>query len=163
MKVAFLDRDGTINRDYPDAEWAVVAEPELLEGALVGMKSILKKGYEIIIVTNQYTIGEGFITQGQYEDFNDKLLDTLAKNGVSVLDVFYCPHARRDNCDCCKPRTGMIAQAISKYPDIDMSQSFMCGDSAADMKCAYEAGLRFIGIGIGEQQIRDLSEIHMIV
>jgi len=163
MKIAFLDRDGTINRDYPDAEWAAITEPELLDGAIGGMKYILEKGYKIIIITNQYTIGEGIISQDQYDKFNERLLAVLNQNGITVLDVFYCPHARWAGCDCCKPKPGMITRAMAKYPDINLDNSFMCGDSSADMAFAKAAGLRFIGINIGECRIDNLSELRRYV
>lgn len=160
MKIAFLDRDGTINRDYADAEWRNISEPEILVGSFEGMRSIIEKGYEIIIVTNQYIIDEGIITEEQYISFTEKLLDILSKNNISVLNIFHCPHARPFICDCGKPGTGMIRQALRKYPDIDISQSFMCGDSESDRICAENAGLRFIGINRGETRIRNLSEIN---
>lgn len=163
MKIAFLDRDGTINRDYPDEEWTFIAEPEILDGALDGMRYLLDKGYEIIIVTNQYTIGEGFISHEQYERFHKKLLGILSRNRISVLDTFYCSHSRAANCNCCKPRTGLIEQALKKYPDIDISESFMCGDSASDMMCAKSAGLRFIGIKTGDIHIDNLSELNRYI
>ena len=112
MKVAFLDRDGTINRDYPDHIWSQIQSPEILPGAIQGMKYLKEKGYKIIIITNQYTIGEGFISLKQYHDFNEQLLILLEENDISILDVFYCPHSRKEQCDCCKPKNGLIKQAL---------------------------------------------------
>ncbi|MBQ4090141.1 MAG: HAD-IIIA family hydrolase [Clostridia bacterium] len=160
MKIAFLDRDGTINRDYPDAQWSTISEPEILDGVLEGMKHILRCGYKIIIVTNQYTIGEGYISIGQYYTFHKKLLDILENNGISVLDTFYCPHDRSADCDCCKPKTGLIHQAFAKYPDIDIGSSFMCGDSTSDMLCALNVGLKFYGINIGDHAIKSLADLY---
>ena len=59
MKVAFLDRDGTIVRDYPDDEWKRKTVPEVLDGAIEGMQLLNQLGYAIIIVTNQYIIKIG--------------------------------------------------------------------------------------------------------
>lgn len=159
MKIAFLDRDGTINADYHDNEWRNVEHPELLDKTIDGLKYIIKKGYNIIIITNQYIIGEKIITHDMYEQFNSELLYMLNKNYIDILDIFYCPHSRKDNCDCCKPKTGLIKQALSKYPEIDISNSFMCGDSKSDMECAKNAGLDFYGINIGDKQIKNLSEL----
>ena len=159
MKIAFLDRDGTINKDYPDAEWTQIEDPEILPGAIEGMRELLARGYEIIIITNQYTIGEGYISLEQYQRFTGKLLQILEENSVRILDIFYCPHARNANCDCCKPRTGLIKQAIAKYPHINLSESFMCGDSVNDLECAKQMGLPFYGIGIGESQVENLVDL----
>ena len=163
MKCAFLDRDGTINRDYPDEEWQQINEPVILPGSIQGLKYISQQGYEIIIVTNQYTIGEGIISLDQYNDFTNKLLFKFSENGIKIKDIFYCPHPRYDNCDCCKPKTGLIKQALSKYPNIDISKSFMCGDSSNDMQCAESIGLRFFGINIGMHPISSLQELNEFI
>ena len=118
MKVAFLDRDGTINLDYPDMEWKKVENPVLLDGSITGMKYLRKQGFEIIIVSNQYIIGEGIITFEQFNRFHNQLLELLAINHIKVLDSFICPHARVDHCKCCKPEAGLILQAVEKYPNI---------------------------------------------
>ena len=163
MKCAFLDRDGTINRDYPDEEWQQIKSPEILPGSIQGLKYILKQGYEIIIVTNQYTIGEGIISLDQYNDFTNKLLLKLSENGIEIKDVLYCPHSRKENCDCCKPKTGLIKQALAKYPSIDLSKSFMCGDSVSDMRCAEQLGLKFFGINMGTHMIESLQDLDELI
>ena len=140
MKCAFLDRDGTINRDYPDEEWQQIKEPVILPGSIQGLKYISQQGYEIIIVTNQYTIGEGIISLDQYNDFTNKLLLKLSENGIKIKDIFYCPH-----------------------PSIDLSSSFMCGDSSNDMQCAESIGLRFFGINIGMHPISSLQELNEFI
>lgn len=148
VKVAFLDRDGTINRDYPDDEWRNIRAPELLDGAAEAMRHLMALGYRIIIITNQYIIGEGFISLEQYESFTQRLLAELEARGVNVLDVFYCPHRRDSGCGCCKPMPGMVRAACEKYPQIDLAQSFFAGDSVADMQMAQACGLRFYGINL---------------
>ena len=69
MKIAFLDRDGTINRDYPDLCWSQVKKPEILEGAIEAMNKFIIAGYKIIIITNQYIIGDGIISLSDYQSF----------------------------------------------------------------------------------------------
>ncbi len=159
MKIAFLDRDGTINRHYPDNKWRTVTEPEILKGSIEGMRYIIEKGYRIIIITNQYIIEEGIISTDQYSAFTAKLIDILNSSGIPILDIFHCPHARPFKCACGKPGTGMIQQALDRYPEIDISHSFMCGDSDSDRLCAENSGLKFIGINRGERSISNLSEI----
>jgi len=167
MKIAFFDRDGTIALDYPDSEWTSIENPVLMPYAVEALKHISDIGYQIIIITNQYIIGEGYITKKQYEDYNQKLLNILDENGISVLDVFYCPHARQENCDCCKPKTGMIEKAVKKYPNINLSESFIVGDSLSDIEMAQALGLFAYGIGIdfnyGKykriESLRELKEV----
>lgn len=146
MLTAFFDRDGTIARDYPDEVWPTVTEVELMPGAIVAMRFLRKKGYEIIIVTNQYIIEEGWITQNQYEAYNEKLLCVLNDEGIEIKDVFYCPHARTASCTCRKPGAGMIEAALRKYPDIDMTKAFMVGDSECDIGLAKNLNIPVFGI-----------------
>ena len=100
MKIAFLDRDGTINKDYPDHEWTNVKEPELLEGSIKGIQNLLELGYQIINVTNQYIINDGIISLDDYHHFTENLIRIFEDNDIHVLDIFYCPHNDFDQCYC---------------------------------------------------------------
>ena len=157
MKIAFVDRDGTIVRDYPDHEWSRITRPEFLPGSLAALQNFAENGYQIIIVTNQYLIDEGFITQQQYQQFTQSMLDTIAAATINLLDVFSCPHARDNECQCCKPKPGMIEQALEKYPNIDLEQSFIVGDSACDAKLASRLDMRFYGIGLESNHLKALT------
>lgn len=148
MKAAFLDRDGTIIADYPDEEWRDKQTPVLLPGAAQALRFLQKRGYKLIVVTNQYLIGEGIITFAAYEAFHAAFVHMLVQNGVELTDVFFCPHARNENCRCCKPKPGMLLDAFNKYPEIDRQQSFFAGDSESDRLLAEAAGLRFFGINL---------------
>jgi D-glycero-D-manno-heptose 1,7-bisphosphate phosphatase len=147
MKVAFLDRDGTIVSDYPDDFWHTVREPEFLPGAIEALAALRHKGYQIIIVSNQYLIDEGLITQEQYDTFSARMLKVLATHGIQVLDIFYCPHRRDSGYACMKPKPGMIEAALTRHPSIDLSQSFLAGDSPCDVELAERIGLRAFSIG----------------
>ena len=112
MKVAFLDRDGTIIKDYRDYEWRNVYEPEFLEGSLEALKIIREKGFQIIIITNQYIINDGIITLSQYRKFTERVLQFVNGYGVEIKDIFHCPHSIKENCNCSKPKTGLIDKAL---------------------------------------------------
>ncbi|MDR2834497.1 MAG: HAD-IIIA family hydrolase [Streptococcaceae bacterium] len=162
MKIAFLDRDGTIIKDYPDSVWSSIDEPEFIEGSFEALRRIKALGYQIIIVTNQYLIDEGFIRQNDYELFAKKFIDLLSEQDIDVLDVFYCPHSRSSGCKCCKPEVGMIEKAIQKYPSINLASSFFCGDSYCDLELAEKFNLRFFGIELesnNSTKIRSIAEI----
>lgn len=132
MKAAFLDRDGTIVQDYPDPMWSQIKTPEFLPKSILALKRIQALQYKIIIVTNQYIINEGIITLNDYFQFQNKMLARLEKEGVFVLETFFCPHTDSDQCECKKPKTGLIEQALKKYPNISLSDSFMVGDTISD-------------------------------
>jgi D-glycero-D-manno-heptose 1,7-bisphosphate phosphatase len=148
MKIAFVDRDGTINKDYPDDDWRFISEPEFLEGSLEALKKIMEKDYQIIIITNQYLINDGIITLSQYTIFTEKLISQLNKSGISILDIFYCPHSKKENCDCFKPKTGLIDMALKKYPNIELDKSFIVGDSPSDVELGNKLGIKTFGVNV---------------
>ncbi|UTR14722.1 hypothetical protein MM221_19600 [Salipaludibacillus sp. LMS25] len=91
MKVAFLDRDGTILEDYPDEVWTSVTAPVFIPEAINVLHTLTLKGYDIIIVTNQYLIEEAFITQVQYEQITEKMLQNLRRRAFAFLIFFIVP------------------------------------------------------------------------
>ncbi len=145
FKIAFLDRDGTIIKDYPDKQWATVKYPEFLEGAIAGMQRLLSLGFKIIIVTNQYLISDKIITTEQYHQFTDLFLQECKDNEIDILRIYYCPHNDKDHCNCKKPRPGMIYQALADY-NIDLSKSIYLGDSECDYQLAKQFHLPFYAI-----------------
>ena len=145
IKVAFLDRDGTINKDYDDNKWKYINNPEILDRNIEGLKKLKQYGYEIIIITNQYTIADGIISEEQYKEFNNKLIELLKKEGIDILKVYYCPHNDSDNCNCKKPKTGMIDNALNDY-DINLTESIYIGDNYNDFELAKKFDLDFYGI-----------------
>lgn len=155
LKVAFFDRDGTIIEDYPDHEWTYVRKPVFLLDAIETLISVKKKGYEIIIISNQYLLNEGFILIEQYKEITEMMLNELALHEIEVLDIFYCPHKRSEGCACIKPQTGMITDALKKYPDINVNESFMVGDSPVDIELAINMKMKGFGIGIGSTYCND--------
>ena len=146
MKIAFLDRDGTIMKDYPDNIWGQIETPDFFDDTFDALKNIQEKGYKIIIITNQYIIGEKLITETQYKNFTNLYINILKNQHIDILDIFYCPHPRTMNCKCHKPNTGMIENALNKYKDIDISKSFFAGDSECDENLAKSINIKFFRI-----------------
>lgn len=160
MKVAFLDRDGTINKDYPDKIWSDIKNPEILSGSIEGLIYLRDLGYKFIIITNQYIINEGYISLKDYKEFNRKLINILRNNNIEIMDVFYCPHIKKENCNCFKPRPGMIYNALNKYPNIDIDSSIFIGDSLVDKELAEIFNMNFYGVNIDcKNKIRNILEI----
>lgn len=146
MKVAFLDRDGTIIKDYPDRYWKYIYNPEFLKGSIYALQKIIEKDYKIIIITNQYIIGEGIISEESYYKFSEKFINILEKSKIDILDTFFCPHASNEDCECCKPKPGLIFQALRKYTNIDLKKSFLCGNSNCDFELAKYFNLKYFNI-----------------
>ena len=161
-KIAFLDRDGTISKEYSDDEWKNINTPVLLNNTIKGLKIIKDLGYDIIVLTNQNLIADGIISFKQYEDYNNKLICILEDNNISILKTYCCPHNDLDNCNCKKPKTGMIDLCLDEY-NIDLTNSLYIGDSYSDYNLSKKFNIRFYGIkGKNNDKIfryRDLFEI----
>lgn len=165
MKIAFLDRDGTIIEDYEDRLWSSITEPIFLNGSIETLKDIQQKGYEIIIITNQYLINEKIITLQQYEDITDKFVKRLLDNEIEILHIFYCPHSREENCNCMKPKDGMIKMALEEYPEIQLESSFIVGDSLCDVQLGEKLGIKTFGIEVnnGEEKTIRIDSLKDII
>lgn len=155
QKAIFIDRDGTINKhkgfinDYNDIE--------LLEGVGKAIKIINDSEYLAIVITNQPVVARGECTVEQLELVNNNIETLLGKEGAYIDDLFYCPHhpdsgfngeikELKFNCDCRKPKPGMILEASKKY-NIDLSSSYMVGDSIIDIKAGLNAGCKSVYVG----------------
>jgi len=73
-------------------------------------------------------------------------MSQLNKEGISILSTFYCPHAHWEDCNCKKPKRGMVDACLEKFPQIKISEAIMIGDSLSDQLLAENVGLRFFGI-----------------
>ncbi|MFP3089883.1 HAD-IIIA family hydrolase [Treponema sp. TIM-1] len=150
QRAVFIDRDGTVNRLR-----GFITRPEdfeLLEGAAEAVLSINKAGYLAIVITNQPIIARGEATIEELELIHHKMETELGKAGALVNDIFYCPHhpdrgfpgerpEYKIDCDCRKPKPGLILRAAKKY-HIDLSQSYMVGDDERDIGAGIAAGCR---------------------
>ena len=144
-KAAFLDRDGVINIDH-----AYVHKPQefqFIDGVFEACRKLQAMGYLLIVATNQSGIGRGYYTEKDFADLCDWMRADCKRESVDIADVFFCPHhpekalgAYRLDCDCRKPKPGMLLAAQKKW-NIDMKASLMVGDKAADMQAALAAGV----------------------
>jgi len=166
LKAVFLDRDGTINYDpgylnNPDDVF-------LIEGVGEALRILKNAGYLLLVVSNQSGIARGLITEEEVLAVNNRINDLLRKyHGVSIDHFFYCPHhedfSDPEDCNCRKPATGMFDQAQQKY-DIDISRSWMIGDSVADIVAAANLGIPsiLVATGNGREHISVLQEQNKI-
>ncbi|WP_243140847.1 D-glycero-alpha-D-manno-heptose-1,7-bisphosphate 7-phosphatase [Candidatus Galacturonibacter soehngenii] len=152
IKVVFLDRDGTIIEDYPDEKWGEVKTPVFLNGAIHTLKRLRESNYEIIILTNQYIINQGIISLEQYYEFTRRLVNILLDNDIVLKDIFFCPHTKEEGCKCYKPKPGLFEQATLKYPNIDLDESLLVGDSFCDIELGNRVGIKTYGINIKSDQ-----------
>ncbi|MHA1665336.1 MAG: D-glycero-beta-D-manno-heptose 1,7-bisphosphate 7-phosphatase [Candidatus Njordarchaeales archaeon] len=139
-KAVFLDRDGVINKEKKFVtSWK---EFEFIDGIFENIKKLNKAGFLVIIVTNQSGISRGFYTEETLKKIHDRMLKIMEEHESHIDDIFYCPHYS-DNCSCRKPNPGMILEAARKY-NIDLSKSWVIGDSERDIEAGRRAGCKTI-------------------
>jgi D-glycero-D-manno-heptose 1,7-bisphosphate phosphatase len=139
--VVFIDRDGTINRDSADyiKSWS---EFEFLPGSIEAIKKLTLNGFTNIVITNQSAIPRKLMSSKELVHIHEAMCREIESRGGRITDIFYCPHLPADDCNCRKPRPGLLFRAQKKY-NIDLSDTIMVGDSEKDIQCAFNAGCRY--------------------
>jgi len=143
-KAIFLDRDGVINRK--GSGYYVFREEEffLNKGVTDALKYFISKGYLLIIITNQGGIAKGIYTTAHLEKLHNYMINKLKTFDIELTDIYYCPHHPDvSQCQCRKPGTLLLEQAIAKY-NIDPKNSFMIGDSEIDIRAAEKMRIKGI-------------------
>lgn len=141
-KAVFIDRDGVINNDEGHYYIYKPKDFRLNEGILQGLKLLQDAGYKLIVITNQGGIAKGQYTEDNVEMVHGHFLQVMFDNGIRITDIYYCPHHDSvEDCDCRKPKPGMILQAIDEH-NIDPKQSYLIGDSPRDIEAGERAGLK---------------------
>ena len=138
-RTVFLDRDGVINQDSP-LYIKTCDEFEFLPGSIEAIKLLARHNYDVILITNQSVIGRGMVTMEGLDAIFSKMTRMVEEAGGKIKDIYFCPHTPEDQCDCRKPKPGMILSATRRY-NIDPGRSVMIGDSAKDILCARSAGV----------------------
>lgn len=141
----FLDRDGVINEDTGYV--SQVDDFHFLPGVIEALQLLKKKGYLLIVVTNQSGIARGYFSEDDFMNLTEWMDWSLADRGVDLDGIYFCPHhptegvaPYRKECLCRKPGPDMILDA-AKYLKIDLAASYMVGDKSSDMKAAIAAGV----------------------
>jgi D-glycero-D-manno-heptose 1,7-bisphosphate phosphatase len=149
-----LDRDGTINEEV-----GYVLSPaalRLIPGAADAIRDLRTLGLGIVVVTNQSSVGRGWITEADLAVIHDRMRELLHASGADVDAIEHCPHRPEDDCSCRKPRTGMVDRAAADL-GFDPAESFVVGDHAGDMALGRAVGARtiFVRTGHGEEELED--------
>jgi len=144
-RAIFLDRDGTINFNEPGYVHKI-KDFKFTPGALGALKNLSKTDYKIIIVTNQSGIGRGFFTEKDLTILHTWMLKQFKKEKIRIDKIYYCPHTAQDNCPCRKPKIGMLKKAVDDF-GINLSKSWIVGDSEREVEMGKEANLRTIFLG----------------
>ncbi|MFH1423794.1 MAG: D-glycero-beta-D-manno-heptose 1,7-bisphosphate 7-phosphatase [Candidatus Nealsonbacteria bacterium] len=154
----FLDRDGVININEPEYVHRI-EDFKFVPRALPALRRLSQTDYKIIIATNQSGIGREYYTEKDLEVLHQWMLRRFKKEGIRIDKIYYCPHAPGQKCNCRKPKTGMIEQAVKDF-GINLSKSWIIGDSERDIQMGKEVNLKTILLG-GE--VKNLAEAVKII
>ena len=147
-RAIFWDLQGTLGGDATGD----IREFEFYPFAFKALKCASEKGYINIILTNQSSIGKGKIKLKDYEEKIAELTTELIENGIQIKEILCCPHTNYDQCNCKKPKTGLIDLCISKY-SIDISKSYVIGDMGKnEIIMAHNVGAKGILVLTGAGQ-----------
>lgn len=152
----FLDRDGTLSHD--DGYTYKSSDFKLLPNVIPALK-LLKDKFSLFIITNQSGVGRGYYSLEDVKKFNGLMLREFEKQGIKIQEVYICPHAPEDNCECRKPSSKFIKLAEKKYA-LDLKNSYVIGDHPSDIEMGNNAGCKTIYVltGHGMKHIFELNE-----
>jgi D-glycero-D-manno-heptose 1,7-bisphosphate phosphatase len=129
-RAVFIDRDGTMARDV-----SYCRRPEdfdLFSTTAKAVKLLGEHGFKVIVITNQSGVARGYFSGEMLTEIHRKMEKELAREGAHLDAIYYCPHHPDDNCQCRKPKPGLVLQAAQDH-DIDLERSFVIGDMPLDI------------------------------
>lgn len=168
-KVIFLDRDGVISveKDLLHKKEDI----ELLPRTAKAIQLLNKNNYTVIVVTNQPVVARGLCTLENVREIHEHLKNVLREENARIDEIYFCPHHPKagnnpeytKECECRKPKPGMILQAQKDLKIKSLSECFMVGDKISDIKAGFLAGCKTIlvktGYG-GDDGFKDATPDH---
>jgi D-glycero-D-manno-heptose 1,7-bisphosphate phosphatase len=156
VSTIFLDRDGVINENRADyvKSWQ---EFRFLAGSCEAIARLTQAGHRIIVCTNQAAIARGHVSVETVEDIHRRMLASINGFGGAIERVYYCPHSKEENCNCRKPRPGMLLHACEEL-GIDLNDAIFIGDAITDLRAGFAAGVRsaiLVLTGLGAEQFHN--------
>ena len=160
--VIVLDRDGVINRDSssfvksPD-EWIA------LPGSAEAIKKLNDAGFTVVVASNQSGVGRGLFSIETLDKIHDKMMAVVTAAGGCIDAIYYCPHAPDADCDCRKPKPGLLQQIARQY-ERSAAELIIVGDSLRDLEAAWAFGAPAILVRTGngratEQKIPSTRQV----
>jgi imidazoleglycerol-phosphate dehydratase / histidinol-phosphatase len=144
-RILFLDRDGTLNEETPDEQIDSLEKVRLMPGVVPALLDLKAAGFAFVMVTNQDGLGTPSFPQDRFERAQRFILDLFKSQGIEFEAVCICPHFKREDCACRKPKTGMVQEFLAAET-IDKTRSYMIGDRDTDMEFAANLGLQGLRI-----------------
>ncbi len=149
----FIDRDGTLNEAVGFINHVSLFRPYSWSSEAVRLAN--RAGFVAVVVTNQSGVARGLYTEELVQEVHTRLIEQLGEAGARLDAIYYCPHGLSGSCECRKPKPGMMLRAEREL-GVDLSQSYVIGDSYSDLEMAWNAGSRsalvMTGYGRGDHE-----------
>jgi D-glycero-D-manno-heptose 1,7-bisphosphate phosphatase len=152
----FLDRDGTISEEIGYLNDAT--QFRMFPFAAAAIRRLNDSNLPVIVVTNQSGVGRGFFPESMVHTVHELMTRQLTVAGAHLNAIYYCPHTSDDECECRKPKPGLLERAAREH-DLDLPRSFVVGDRYGDVELAHGTGSRgvLVRTGYGEEDLRENS------
>lgn len=149
-----LDRDGVINQDS-DQYIKSADEWQPIPGSIDAIVALKQVGHTVVIATNQSGIARGLFTLDDLNAMHDKLKQLLAVQHTHIDGIYFCPHVDADQCDCRKPKPGLLQQIATDF-QADLTEAWLIGDSIRDLQAGASAGcqLALVKTGKGKRSLQ---------
>jgi D-glycero-D-manno-heptose 1,7-bisphosphate phosphatase len=151
----FLDRDGTISEEVGYLNDA--SHFRMFPFTAAAIRRLNEAELPVIVVTNQSGVGRGFFPESSVHSIHELMQKQLLEAGARVDAIYYCPHSTEHDCECRKPKPGMLAQAAREH-GLDLRRSFVVGDRYGDVNAAHNAGARGILVRTGYGEVELTSD-----
>lgn len=149
-KVLFIDRDGTLIEEPDDFQVDALEKIQLVQGVIPSLLELAKHGFRFVMISNQDGLGSDSFPQEQFDLCHAHTLNLFSSQGIDFDEIYICPHLPADNCECRKPRTGLLTQYLAAT-EIELAASAVIGDRATDMQLAERIGVRGLLLGSGDE------------
>lgn len=152
-KIVILDRDGVIN--YHSKFYVKnTKEFRMINKSSIGMSKIFKKGFYIAIATNQSAVGRGLMNKSSLDKIHSKLIKEVKKFGVNIFYIASCTHHPKVNCNCRKPKTGLIEEILN-FKSFNYTEKWLIGDNLSDLVAGQKKGFNLILLktGLGKETL----------
>ncbi len=138
QKAIFLDRDGVVNveKDY----LYKIEDFEFIDGLFEALQYLKSLGFLFFVITNQSGIGRGYYQEEDFLNLTKWMIEQFQQKGIEISQVEYCPHSPEVECNCRKPKTGMIEKIAQNF-QIDFQNSWIIGDKESDIECGINSGI----------------------
>ncbi|KTD19327.1 histidinol-phosphatase/imisazoleglycerol-phosphate dehydratase [Legionella lansingensis] len=144
-KVLFIDRDGTLIEEPEDFQVDELHKIRLCSSVIPSLLALIKAGFTLVMVSNQDGLGTESFPQVNFQSCHDFVLQLFASQAIYFREIFICPHKAAENCNCRKPKTGLLINFLQQTT-IDRDNSWVIGDRDTDRELAENLGIAFLPV-----------------